>query len=124
MRVSILLAAAVSLQAACSSSPDASAIDPLPDCTLNARYGITLTTLDSLSGQPITTRGVVTAQDAGYTENAVSLPPQYFMASERKGTYSISVQVDGFQLWRVTNVLVTADRCHVNTVAVTARLVR
>jgi len=124
MKGSLLIAAAIVLQAGCSSPSDSGALDPRPDCTAEARAGIALTTVDSVSGQPIATAGIVSAQDGTYLEKAVGLPPRYFMAYERKGTYAVTVQIDGFQPWRMTNVVVPSDRCHVNTVTVTARLVR
>jgi len=118
----VLIGATALLQAACSATsgePNGSS-----SCTLEARAGITLTTIDSLSGQPITTAGSVSAQDGSYIEKATGLPPQYWMAYERKGTYAVAVQVDGFQPWRATNVVVSANSCHVNAVTLTARLVR
>lgn len=120
MKMSPLLAATFLLQAGCS----ASSLDASSSCTLEARAGITLTTIDSLSDQPIITAGTVSAQDGAYVEKAVGLAPRYWMAYERKGTYTVTVQVDGFQSWRATNVVVSANACHVNPVALTARLVR
>ena len=96
-------------------------------CTLEARAGITLTAVDSVSGQPIGTTGSAGAQDGGYSEKAIAIsgtPVRYSMAFERPGTYAVTVAVDGYQAWRATGVVVPRDACHVITVQLTARLVR
>lgn len=45
-------------------------------------------------------------------------------AGEREGTYTVTVRKAGFIDWERTNVVVTADGCHVRPVAVTGRLER
>lgn len=44
-------------------------------------------------------------------------------AFERPGTYSVHVEKDGYRPWRLENVGVSADVCHVQTVRLEARLV-
>lgn len=96
-------------------------------CTLEARAGITLTAVDSLSGQPVVTTGTAGAQDGGYSEKAIAIPGtpvRYSMAFERPGTYTVTLAVDGYQVWHATGVVVPRDACHVITAQLTARLVR
>lgn len=123
----LLLAAGV-VAGACSSGSNG--IDrPGSDavCTLEARAGITLTAVDSLSGQPVVTTGTAGAQDGGYSEKAIAIPGtpvRYSMAFERPGTYTVTLAVDGYQVWHATGVVVPRDACHVITAQLTARLVR
>jgi hypothetical protein len=112
------------LATACSSERGSNPAEVLPDCTLSALPGIEVTVQDSLTAQPVLTVGTVMVEDAPYVERAVSLPPRYFGAYERAGTYAVSVDVPGYQTWRVGGVRVSSDRCHVITVPLTARLIR
>ena len=122
----ILLVAALALLPSCSAPPQATqptVTESLPPCTAEARAGIILTTLDSISGQEIAATAIVAAQDWPYIERAIAAPPQYSLAFEREGSYVVTVQLPGYQPWRANNVMVQRDRCHVVTVRLTARLV-
>lgn len=44
-------------------------------------------------------------------------------AFERVGLYSISIQHNDYQPWLRSNIQVTANECHVNTVTITAELI-
>jgi hypothetical protein len=45
-------------------------------------------------------------------------------ARERVGTYSVVVSKPGYQDFIATNLVVTANICHVNTVSIDARMIR
>jgi hypothetical protein len=111
--------------AACSSSHE-SAVAPTvvaSGCTADFRPGIDLTTVDSLTAQPVLTAATVAAQDGQYADRVTSLPPHYYFAYERAGVYAVTVQVPGYQTWRRT-LVVTSGVCHVNTLEVAAQLSR
>jgi hypothetical protein len=105
------------------ASEDASTTDPIA-CTLNAVAGIVVTTVDSATGQPVQAVAQVIVQDGAYTDKAIALPPQYYAAYERPGTYLVSVSLAGYQLWQMPNVVVRRGQCHVTSAQLTARLVR
>jgi hypothetical protein len=106
-----------------AASADASPTDPVA-CTLNAVAGIVVTTVDSTTGQPVQAVAQVIAQDGAYIDKAIALPPQYYAAYERPGTYVVSVALAGYQLWQMPNVVVRRGQCHVTSAQLTARLVR
>jgi hypothetical protein len=95
-------------------------------CTAQLVPGITVTTLDAATGKPVTTRGTVVAQDGSYSDTAkvVSIPPNYALAYERAGTYTVTVEAPGYLPFRLDGVAVSKDECHVQTVSVTALLSR
>jgi hypothetical protein len=105
------------------ASEDASPTDPIA-CTLNAVAGIVVTTVDSTTGQPLQAVAQVIAQDGAYTDKAVALPPEYYAAYERPGTYVVSVSLAGYQSWQMPNVVVRRGQCHVTSAQLTARLAR
>ena len=99
-------------------------------CSTEFAAGISIRVLDSVSGNPIScgARAVVTA--SGYSETVENpagpgcldtLP--LFAAGERPGTYSVMVSRAGYRDLVVSNVDVTANVCHVNTVYLDALLV-
>jgi len=45
-----------------------------------------------------------------------------FGAYEHAGVFTVTVTKVGYESWVKSNVLVTADECHVNTTQLTARL--
>ena len=103
-------------------------------CTLEARPGIVVSILDSLSGStgPFTSVAYVAREGAAYRDStfignvpaasgAISFSAG--LAYERTGTYDVSVKANGYKLWTKTGVVVTKDMCHVIAVPVTARLI-
>jgi hypothetical protein len=90
---------------------------------LNAVAGIVVTTVDSVTGQPIQAMAEVVAKDGAYTDKAIGMPPQYYAAYERSGTYVVTVLLAGYQQWQMPNVVVRRGQCHVTTSQLTARLV-
>ena len=96
------------------------------DCTADARPGIVIEVSDSVTGAPIT-RGYTVIVAEGAYRDSVSFPlegplPYPVFAVERRGTYTVTVRADGYADWIRTGVRVTADECHVRTVALAARL--
>jgi hypothetical protein len=104
-----------------------SAVDPsdVNSCTREARAGITVDVRDSVTNalagrgsRVIAREGAVadTSSDTSISDGPFSL------VFERAGTYTVSVTQAGYQPWTKAGVQVTNGSCHVNAVAVTARL--
>jgi hypothetical protein len=94
-------------------------------CTTDVRPGITVTTVDAATGQPVSTRGTVVATEGSFVDTATffSTPsPTYALAFERAGTYTVTVEVPGYIPFRLDGVVVSKGECHVETVSVTATL--
>ena len=89
--------------------------------------GISVTVVDKATGIPFAGDVTVIATEGSYTET-VNPPPVPagprlgFLAYERPGTYRVEVQAPGYVTWVATNVRVTHDGCHVETVQLTAEL--
>jgi hypothetical protein len=122
MKVNSFLLALCGALVCCSRSSEQATSPPF-DCTANALPGIVLTTVDSVSGSPIPTAAVVLVQDGAYTDRAIAIPPQYYAAFERPGSYQVTATLVGYQTWKATNIVVRNGQCHVETVGITARLV-
>ena len=116
MKAFFALAAAALVSGGCSN------FGPELVCTDIALPGIAVGAVDAASGQRISTAGMVSAQEGAYDEQASAIGEKYYLAYERAGTYVVTVQVPGYQLWRASSVVVSGDRCHVHTVSLTARL--
>lgn len=121
-------AVAILFSAACSSvnDPGGGVV-----CTTEARAAISITVVDSLTGQPTAFTGLFAravdgtyADSASFFTNPGSGAVSTGLAYERKGTYAVTVGAAGYQNWVKTGVNVTAGECHVNGVLLTARLVR
>lgn len=98
-------------------------------CTMEARAGITLTLVDSTTGVPLSGPGDMRLMvtDGMYRDSlrtVVALIGFWGGAYERVGTYTATVDADGYQPWRKDGIVVTRGLCHVRPVSVTARLVR
>jgi hypothetical protein len=104
-----------------------SACNPLEPCTLELRPGILLTVVDARSGGPVAGEVTATVTDGSYTET-VEVPesgpgPRVAgLAFGRPGTYGVEVRSSGFRPWMERDVRVSENRCHVETVDLTARL--
>jgi len=71
-------------------------------------------------GASIIARDGVFADTAEHPFAAYDGP--YSLARERAGTYTVTVEQQGYRLWSRPGVRVTRDECHVRTVSITARL--
>ena len=93
-------------------------------CTTEARPGLVVTVLDSVTKAQIS-GARVTARN-GTTTDVVPDPwaatSAYSLAFEKPGTYEVTVEKSGYRTWVRTNVRVTEDECHVKTVSLTALL--
>jgi hypothetical protein len=95
-------------------------------CTDEARPGITVDIRDSVSGSFVGSGARAIAAEGSYADTAFA-PASAFphhLVFERPGTYTVTVEQAGYQLWTRNGISVTAGDCHVRTVAVVARLQR
>jgi hypothetical protein len=107
-------------------------------CTLDARNGIGILVLDSLTGERLTLRAIALVRRKGAKVDTGAfriyrgdnLPERIDdrhwlpLARERPGVYDIEVRVAGYRPWFAKHVVVRSDGCHVVLVPLTARLVR
>ncbi|MEL7362448.1 MAG: hypothetical protein AAFN13_10270 [Bacteroidota bacterium] len=103
-------------------------------CTTEARPALTVTvsteTVSTEQGDPSVDTVSVEFRDGDFVEVAEWRPPggtpwgSFSGAFERPGTYTVSVDANGYQPWVRSNVEVgeTPDGCHVETVLLDARL--
>lgn len=107
-------------------------IGPFEPCDDVGNFGIKVTVVDSLTGRTpqLGLTAVLILRDGTYTETAQAstqignTPLVVAGALERPGTYSLEVQMTGYNNWTRTGVRVQEEgRCdHVKTVNVTARM--
>jgi hypothetical protein len=98
-------------------------------CTDEAVIGILVDPRDAISDAPLAANASGQVQDGDYIEDLVlfgydpdSGEGLLSAAEERPGTYSVTVEHEGYQAWTLDNVEVKAGVCHVNTVRLTAGL--
>lgn len=93
-------------------------------CTQEFRYGISIQVRDGATGEgaAIGAEGAITEGD--YSEILMVFGDDTMLgAGEREGTYDIRITKPGFADWMASQVTVTADECHVQTVLLEANLV-
>ena len=97
-------------------------------CTASVEPGIVVTIVDSVSGAPRAADAMAEARAPSFAD---TLGPAVFHgnvmisrrgAHERPGIYEVIVQAPGYDEWRKSGVLVRSGECHVQTVALEARL--
>lgn len=112
-------------------------------CTAESVPGLSVRVLDAATGAPLACSAVLVARDRGFTDSVsvatwLGRPPSdttgtcalwpaadvLSAAHERPGVYEVRVERAGYRPWTRTGVRVTADRCHVRTVHLDARLER
>lgn len=101
-------------------------------CTDELRYGISVTVVDSATGQPPdsallvarTREAVDSMGPVPPIQVVLNGPPMLILsaAPERAGTYNLTVRASGYRDWNRTGVQVTRDACHVRATKITARL--
>lgn len=91
-------------------------------CTDILVPGIAVDVRDSQSNAQITDGLRVIARDGAFADTAEN--GHLAVAFERAGTYTVTVEKDGYQTWLRSGVRVSRDECHVRTVALTAQLQR
>ena len=95
-----------------------------PICTADIRPAISITPLDASTNTIVQAAGKAVARDGAYADSTTHATPAYHLAPERAGTYSVSVEVAGYQRWQLDRVVVGRDECHVITMPLAARLNR
>ena len=111
------------LSAACGGSPTEVTGPACADIGVPA---LTLIALDAISRQPIAGRALVIARDGSYADTAVAIgtPPLYGMAYNRPGTYTVTLQLAGYEPWLLEGVVAPRGRCNVMHVPLAAMLFR
>ena len=115
--VGSILSAGVVLAIACNTDPLA--------CTAQAVPAIAVSVQDSASGALAGRGARVVAKDGAFADTAratSSYDGPYALALERNGTYTVTVEQQGYRAWSQSGVSVSRDRCHVRTASLTARL--
>ena len=114
---SILIAAV-----ACSGSTS-------PVCTQEFRPGLVVYVKDSLTRAGVASGASLVVREGSYKDSVAAMnsgPDQdnspLSAAGERSGTYQVTVLKPGYATWLQSNVRVTSNVCHVNTVTLTALL--
>jgi len=107
-------------------------IGPFEPCDDVGNFGIQVTVVDSATGRapPLGSVALMILKDGTYTETAqgsLQISSGVLIvagAFERTGTYSLEIQMTGYQTWTTTGVRVTeSGRCdNVDTVKLTARM--
>ena len=108
----------------CSGS--ASSTSP---CTHEFRPGVNVFVKDSLTNAGVASGASLVVREGSF-KDSVAFPSgrpdlnDYNLAAagERAGTYQITVSKPGYATWVQSNVRVTKNVCHVNTVTLTALL--
>ena len=98
-----------------------------PVCTQEVRPALTVYVKDSLTNAGTASGASLVVRDGSY-EDSVAAPVASLdnsplnAAAERAGTYEVTVTKNGYATWVKSNVRVTKNLCHVNTVTLTALL--
>lgn len=108
----------------------ASCDDPgLIACTLEARAAISVEIRDSATAAPLADGAIASVSDGAFSDtlelcgwSGGGAGTIRCGAWERSGTYGVAVTHPGYQAWARSGVVVTRDRCHVQGVALQARL--
>lgn len=96
----------------CSSDDDAA--DEGFICTEEFVYGLQVTVNDASTGSGLADV-VITAREPGYSEilQATGTVGVYVGAGEREGSYTLTVEREGYQTVVTDVITVTSDECHV-----------
>ena len=80
--------------------------------------------INATSRTPSAAGATMTLSEGDYLESTIGIEDNsvLFGAPEREGTYTVSVARSGYHTWVRSNMVVTADECHVQTVSLTAEL--
>ena len=110
---------------ACGGSQDPVSVG----CTAEFRQGVAVQVKDSITGAGAASGASLVVRE-GFFKDSVAFPNArpdlndfaLAAAGERAGTYQITVSKPGYATWSQSNVRVTKNQCHVNTVKLTALL--
>jgi hypothetical protein len=96
-------------------------------CSTDSRPALMVDVRDSVTNLPAGQGARIIARTGTVADTADTreyYAAGYGLASERPGTYTLTVEQDGYRPWSRSGIEVTEDVCHVRTVQVTARLQR
>jgi hypothetical protein len=99
-----------------------------PVCTQEFRPGLAVYVKDSVTRAGVASGASLVVREGSYKDSVAGLnsPDQdnspLYAAGERSGTYQVTVSKPGYAAWLQSNVRVTSNVCHVNTVTLTALL--
>jgi hypothetical protein len=100
-----------------------------PVCTQEFRPGVVVYVKDSLTKAGVASGASLVVREGSYKDSVAAMnssPDQdnfpLSAAGERSGTYQVTVLKPGYATWLQSNVRVTSNVCHVNTVTLTALL--
>ena len=86
-------------------------------CTLQFVYGVNATVTHADTGEVIE-GATLTLTEGEYSETMQELSPgNYAGAGERAGSYTLTVEADGFDTQTIEDIVIDADECHVIPVA-------
>jgi len=98
----------------------------LSECTDEVIAGVNVKVKDAETGAFLSDGVSITIQDGAYSEVldliSDSQPPVFQGAWERAGSYTFTVQKQGYSGLQTNGFLVTANPCHVNTRSLTFEL--
>ena len=115
--LNFLVVAATLAASACNSDPIA--------CTAQALPAVAVTVRDSATGALVGRGARIVAKEGAFADTArttTTYDGPYALARERPGTYTVTVEQQGYGLWSQQNVSVGRDACHVRTALLTAAL--
>jgi hypothetical protein len=92
-------------------------------CTGEARAGIVVIPVDSVSLSPVT-NALIWAREGAYVDTLRAFDPSGRAAGayERAGHYEVHILATGYASWTASGIRVDEDQCHVKTVELLARL--
>ena len=99
-------------------------------CTAVIEPGIIVEIRDAITDEPLAENAIVVITDNDYTETLVisqwisSVAVAVEGAHERPGIYDIQLSLTGYNDWTRSGVEVRSGVCHVETVTISARLVK
>ena len=94
-------------------------------CTSEARAALVVDVRGSSTNAPAGRGARIIASDGAFADTASTsgdYDGPYQLAHERAGTYTVTVEKEGYRGWSQSGIRVTKGECHVRTVNLTARL--
>ena len=98
-----------------------------PTCTTDFRPALMVDVRDSVTNAPAGQGARIIARSGTFADTAQMFElytGPHGVAHERPGTYTLTVEQQGYMTWSRSGISVSEDQCHVRTVDVTARLQR
>ncbi len=93
-------------------------------CDTATLAGLEIDVVDSLTGEPLALPATVIVTE-GALFNEVQSGTRIYAAHERPGSYDIEIRAEGYETWRLDNVMVGEGPCGVEaTVRLIARMIR